>query len=451
MANEQVQINVGVNAQGVAAGMDAAGKQAEKAADRAGRASQRAAAATTTWQQSLTRLRAQARLFGADIVGRFTAAYGAMALVDKLINVTAESMKRATDISKASRKAGLGAEDYQRVSRIAEETGASVDEAAQAAGRYATMIREAAAGNAEAAQSLRELGFTEAQVRRGNISAIEVIAKLSKQYREAATEAERLAIAKGSGVPQAVLEAGPAAVAMAGGAGVRSAASVERRAAEQKASGRPEGFWAAFGEKFYDVFISDADRRTANITGVAMGMDELAENPLFSAAAGTAPALAPGMDAHGLRALQSQRAAATTEEEKGMIDAKLKAAFANFADDFRVAFTGTTQGGVMQTGEMVEQELQRKFVELFPQYASPAVTPGAGGPLKAGGGDGMATAVSSLQAIGGGGGFYAGATDMVSLATRTAEATEAIAKNTERLLGQRGGAPSNPAVYISAD
>jgi hypothetical protein len=88
---------------------------------------------------------------------------------------------------------------------------------------------------------------------------------------------------------------------------------------------------------------------------------------------------------------------------------------------------------------------------MFPQYGAPALGAAGAGPASGGAGA-MASGVSSMQAIGGGGGFYAGASDMVSLATRTADATEAVAKNTEALLGKLGGSNSSPQpVHISSD
>lgn len=445
MSNPQVQINVGANTAAATAALNATGQAAQQAGNQAARASQRATASTDTWQRSLARLRAQARLFGADIVGRFASAYGAMALIDKAINAVNEGMTRSAEISKASRKAGLGAEDYQRVARIAEETGGSVDEAAAAAGRYARMIRDASAGNVDAIQTLRDLGFTEAQVRRGNISAVEVLARLSAQYRNAATEADRLRIAQQAGVPKQVLEAGPAAIVSGGAVGVRTAQDVERRAAEKRMGEEGGGgFFERLGNFFMDSFryqLSGGRGGQASATN---------ESAMFGALPGEGQNLNPFGASKRIGEIRGQLAQeGLGEEERARLEAEMLSLFGQFAEEFRNTYQGSIQGGKVQTLDDVNAELQRKLGELLPSFkvGPPGEMPGS----PAAGAAGMATAVSSMQAIGGGGGFYAGATDMVSLATRTAEATEAIAKNTEKLLGQRGGAPATPAVYISAD
>lgn len=445
MANEQVQIQVGVNAAGVQAGMNAAGQAAQRAGRQAASASQQAATATDTWQRSLARLRAQARLFGADVIGRLTATFGVIAIIDKMIAAVEERMQRSVEISKASRKAGLGAEDFQRVSRIAEETGASVDEAAAAAGRYAKMIRDAAEGNMEAIESLKMLGYTDAQARKGNIATIDVLARISAAYRNAATEAERLNILRASGLPRELLEAGPGRVAMYGATDFRSRSEIEREAMEKELEKRNPLTLGLFG-------TTSQDRRRFMLgeARAAMGTRGGDESGFFRQTGfGRVQNAMAGSDPYGIDALRKSLANENlTEQERGGLEEKLRSAFNRFAEDFRASFTGTTQGGVVQTRQLIEDELQRKFETLFPQYATmtggvPAA-PAVAEPN-------MATAVSSLQAIGGGGGFYAGATDMVSLATRTAEATEAIARNTERMANQRGGVAAAPAVYISAD
>lgn len=443
MANEQVQIQVGVNAAGVQAGMDAAGKAAAGAANQAEKATKKAENATKGWEAGLRKLRAQARLFGADIIGRLTATFGVISIIDKMVSAVEERMQRSVEISKASRKAGLGVEDYQRVARIAEETGASVDEAAAAAGRYAKMIRDAAEGNMEAIESLKMLGYTEAQARKGNITTIDVLARISAAYRNAASEAERLNILRASGLPKELLEAGPGRVGMYGATDFRSTRQIEREAMEKELDKRQPMFLGLFGTNF-------AERRKRLLGGSADVAPEMARESAMFRETQFGRQGAFGMrDPYEIESLRAALAKpGLTDEERTGLEEKLKASFNEYAEDFRATFTGTTQGGIVQTRQLIENELQRKFETLFPQYATmtggvPAA-PAVAEPN-------MATAVSSLQAIGGGGGFYAGATDMVSLATRTAEATEAIARNTERMANQRGGVAAAPAVYISAD
>lgn len=430
--------------------MAAAGQAAQQAGNQATQATNQAAAATNNWRKGLEALRRNARLFGADIVGRLTAAYGALALFDRMVNETAKSFERMTEISKNSQKAGLGAEDYQKVSRVAQDTGASIDEAASALGRYIKMIKDAAAGNEEARQTLLALGYTEAQVQRGQINSIDILARLSARYRSATSEAERLSIIEATGVPKQVLEAGPAAVAMAGSARTQSASSVESRAAEQEVAGRPGGFFASLGSSLYDLFVSETDARSSKIMGAAFDIKGRSESAQFAAAAGAGNAIDPNMDAHGIRALQEAlKNTNLTDEQRGGLEARLKEAFAAFADDFRVTFAGTTQGGVVQSREMIEAELQRKFVEMFPQYATPAagsVAAEATKPSKAE----VASGVSSLQSIGGGGGFFQGAVEMVTLATRTADASERTATAVEAL-ANRGGSPTRSGATVSAD
>lgn len=434
MANSQVQITVGVDATGVQQGMNAAAQAAGQVGNQATRATQRAAAATNTWQQGLQRIRAQARLFGADIIGRLSATIGVMALFDRMVLGVTENLKRMGEISRNAAKAGLNAEEYQRVSRVAEETGASVDEAAEAAGRYARMIREAAAGNEEARQSLLDLGYTDSQVRRGNISTIDVLARLSAQYRAARTEAERLRIEKESGVSRPILEAGPAAVVIAGGRSVTAQAEVERRARDERMGKEGGGFWERAGNFFADM--------VRNQYGPAGQANEAAGYRML-----------PGQEElafGGNRRIQEisgrLKEEGLPEEERGRLEAELIGLFAEYAQRFRDTFQGSIQGGKVQTLEDVNKELERKLGELMPRLKTPeGGLPVGGTPATA---KDVAQGVSSLQAIGGGGGYAAG--DMVSLATRTAEATERAAASLETLANARGGI-SQPPSPVSAD
>lgn len=422
---DDITIKIGVDGKAVAPAL----KEVEKQAEKTGK--QVADKTTKPAEFSLKKLRAQAAQFGADIVGRFVSAFGALALFDKGLQKSAEYMERLSNISTESKRLGMGAEDYQRLGRAAELSGVGIEVMAKAMEEIRELQAQAVNGNEKAIQSLVRLGYTEDQARSGKAKMEEVLMKVSSRYRQATTEAERYGIAveylgkKAADNAGPLLGMSPALMVTAMGSQVTSQAEADRQAVLKRQREREdrEGGIGKMMDTLYDIFISDVQiyrtkfgqqgsettRAAFESMGFEYGLEELAariKNPN------------------------------TTQQERTDLEQEMVRRFSKMAEDFRYGYTGATVDGVAVTSEMVERELNRKLSVLMPGYTATAegfkpISPAAETVGKAG----LAQAVSSLAAVGGGGSVYAaGAADMVGLADRTANATERAAAALETIV-----------------
>lgn len=436
---DDITIKIGVDGKAVQPGLQAVEKAAEQTGKKVEQSTKKA-------EFSLERLRSSARQFGADIVGRFISAFGALALFDKGLQKSAEYMERLSNISTESKRLGLSAEDYQRLGRAAELSGASIDVLAKAMEEIREIQAKAVDGNQQAIQSMMRLGYTESQARAGNMKMEEVLMRISARYRAATNEAERYRVALEYLGKKAADNAGPilgmSAAQMATAMGTRvhsqAAADQERALKLQREREDREGGIGKMMDALYDIFISDVQIYRTKFGQVGQETSRAAFESM-------------GFE-YGLEELSKQiQDSNITPERRSELEQEMMRRFSKMADDFRYAYTGGTVEGVSVTADMVEKELNRKLSVLLPGYAATAeglkpITPAADTAKGA-----MATAVSSLASIGGGGAVYAaGAADMVNLADRTANATERAANaletlvsNPERLAAARGGAVSD--------
>lgn len=425
---DDITIKIGVDGKAVAPAL----KEVEKQAEKTGK--QVADKTTKPAEFSLKRLRAQAAQFGADIVGRFVSAFGALALFDKGLQKSAEYMERLSNISTESKRLGMGAEDFQRLGRAAELSGVGIDTLAQGMDKIRELTAQAVDGNEKAIESLVRLGYTEAQARSGKAKMEEVLLRVSSRYRQATTEAERFRVAqeyfgnKAAGNIGPMLGMSPAMMVTAMGSQVVSQAAADREAQLKRQREREdrEGGIGKMMDTFYDIFISDV--------GIYRGKFAMVGGQPVSP---ESRAAFESMGTFGLEDLSKRlQDPNLTANQRTDMEQEMVRRFSKMAEDFRYGFTGATVDGVAITSEMVERELNRKLSVLMPGYTATAegfkpIAPTEETSGKAG----LAQAVSSLASIGGGGSVYAaGAADMVGLADRTANATERAAAALETIV-----------------
>ena len=149
----------------------------------------------------LNRVQKATQNFADDLTKRFTSAFGAMALLDKGMAMAEQgfrfvfnSAKKYADIADKAQKAGIDGEDFQRLAAAAEEAGVSMQTVGKAARELRILMKDATAGNQLAINKLKALGFTEEQVRAGNIKATDVFLQLANAMEQAGTDADKLAI-----------------------------------------------------------------------------------------------------------------------------------------------------------------------------------------------------------------------------------------------------------------
>lgn len=427
---DDITIKVGFD--GKAAQQGLAGLPA--AAQKAGQAT--AKGLTTPVSDGLGKMQKQAEQWGMSLIKRFFGIQAAVALVNKGIEMANASLTEQATISKNAKKSGLSAEDYQAASRAAEETGVSIDAISDAMKKTIETTKLATEGNIEAVKALQDLGFTNEEVRSGHIRTSDVLARISKQYRAGTTEAEKYRAATsllGEKVGSAIvgtLGTGPSAMVEALNKPGRSQAQVDQAAAIAKEDARTSAVIGDQLSSIWEAFQGTQYRAAGNYIGSSSF--NLDENEGF------------GKQSMAVQAASKRYEAATDPKEKAKLKEELLATFATAAEQFRAGFTGSTQGGVKQTAEMINAQLDQRLVEILPEFKTQIPATGATEPKSTE----LVQAVSSMQSIGGGGGFYTGATSMVAIAEQQLSAAERTAAAVERI-ANGGGAPPSSGVVSS--
>jgi len=168
MANQQLGFDV-VGKSNAAEVMGKAGKEAEKLRDKLNKAFDIKGALT----------------------GAFIGAFGAAALLDKAINTITESFKNMADVADQSGKAGISAGEFYQLSVAAEQAGVSTRSLAKAVRELRFMIKDAQTDTVKMDALTKGLGYTEEQVRSGNIQTIDVYKRVAVALSQVSTDLEK--------------------------------------------------------------------------------------------------------------------------------------------------------------------------------------------------------------------------------------------------------------------
>lgn len=436
---DDITIKVGFDgkaAQQGLAGLPGAAQQAGQAA---------AKGLTTPVSQGLDKMQKNAEQWGASLVKRFLGIGAAIALVKSKIDEASQRLDAMAKISTDARKAGLGVEDFQRLTNVSEATGASMDSLAKAFSTISDAVKNAKEGNLEAVDSLAKLGFTQEQVRSGQLSSSAVLFQISQRYKQATTDAQRLAVATGLLGEQGskltgVLGMGTMQQQIALNDVLTPANKANQLEAQNqlvernKITGKGNAF-SKMGESISDWWTGRGDAAL------------VARQRFAKRGGATTRTLVGGIGEGEINeAAQSRKAfesiggfdtSITNKEQRMQM-------FADMAAEFKAAYTGFQVEGVTQTSEMIDAELKRKFEKLFPETAALDAVKNTESKAMSN----LPAAVSSMQAMGGGGGFYTGADSMVGLAEQQLSAAERTAAAVERI-ANGGGAPPASGVVSS--
>ena len=149
----------------------------------------------------LNRAQTAANNFATSLASKFTAAFGAAAILDKglamvgqAVEFVGASLKKYADIADQAQKSGMDGEDFQRISAAAEAAGVSMMVVGKAARELRILMKDAASGNQLAIDKLKALGFTQEQIRSGTIKSTDVFLQLANAMETAGTDADKLAI-----------------------------------------------------------------------------------------------------------------------------------------------------------------------------------------------------------------------------------------------------------------
>lgn len=133
--------------------------------------------------------------FGNEIAGRIAGAAGATVLFDKALTFLTDTMREFKEIADAAARSGLSGEQFQQLAYAADQAGVPISSVAKATRELRKALAEAADGSVEQMEKLKALGFTEEQIRSGNIKATDVFIQLAAAMQMAKSDAEQVAIA----------------------------------------------------------------------------------------------------------------------------------------------------------------------------------------------------------------------------------------------------------------
>lgn len=377
-------------------------------------------------KSGLDKLRNSANSFSNSLTSKLTGAFAGAVLLDRGIGMASRTFEKFSDISDRALRAGVTAEEFQRLGYAAELSGTSIDAAAKALREIRRATAEASEGNVKAIESLTALGYTDAEVRGGNLKSLDVLLKLAAQYKKAGTEAEKFALVT------SILSA--------------------RTGSEMMP------FMAETDQTLEQAMSRDVvDNDTVDQMKALADQAKLAAQALELLTANTMGLLMKGWSRTALvleamigqvkGAAEASRESGITTEERAKREKAALSAFDDYARHMRTALLGSTIDGQYMDNATVEGIISQKAdEELGPKLgaiykargkAKPSEAVEASGSTMAAG---RAAIASSMAAIGGGGGVY-GPDAMVNLADRTATATERTAAAVERLAGMDNVSP----------
>lgn len=370
----------------------------------------------TAAETGLGKLRKESESFGQQLTNRLAGAFAAMTLFDRGVAFATKTFEKFADVSDKAERAGISAEDFQRIGYAAELSGTSMEAAAKAMREIRNATADAAAGSKKAADSLIALGFTREQIAKGDIKATEVLLRLASAYKAAGSDAAKF------GVATSILS-------------TRSASEMMPMLATSQ-----QELGAAMQRDVVSQDVADQMKAVADQAKIAAQELEMFTVSLIGAVMQLAGSINEVLGFYETRIKGKMEDAKTaTGPEKARLEKEALALFEEHARNFRVASLGRTIDGVFMDKATVEGILNQKFGELFPpamqreRQRQQAGIADAIVPPPAAVAQTLSVVASSLAQVGGGGGVYS--TDLIDVASRTADATERTATAVEQLAG----------------
>lgn len=144
----------------------------------------------------LNRVNKAASNFSANLISKFTAAFGAMALFDKFTSFAIDNFREFGQLADQISKSGLAADQFQMLAYAAKQSGADVKDVTKAVRELNGAISDAKiTPGGQKGRALLALGFSPEQIAAGNIKATDVFLQLAKAMESAASDADKVSIA----------------------------------------------------------------------------------------------------------------------------------------------------------------------------------------------------------------------------------------------------------------
>jgi hypothetical protein len=125
------------------------------------------------------------------LTGAFIGAFGAAALLDKAINTITESFRNMADIADQSGKAGISAGEFYQLSVAADQASVSTRSLAKGIRELRFMIKDAQTDTVKMDAFTKGLGYTEEEVRSGNIKTIDVYKRIAVALSQVSSDLEK--------------------------------------------------------------------------------------------------------------------------------------------------------------------------------------------------------------------------------------------------------------------
>ena len=129
------------------------------------------------------------------LTGAFIGAFGAAALLDKAINTITESFKDMADVADQAGKAGISAAEFDKLSFAAQDAGVSTSVLSKSIRELRFMMKDAQTDAQKMTLLTKGLGYSEEEVRSGQIKSIELFQRVAQAIATQETDTQKLAIA----------------------------------------------------------------------------------------------------------------------------------------------------------------------------------------------------------------------------------------------------------------
>jgi hypothetical protein len=129
------------------------------------------------------------------LTGAFIGAFGAAALLNKAISTITESFKGMADVADQAGKAGISAAEFSKLSFAAQDAGVSTSVLSKSIRELRFMMKDAQTDAQKMTLLTKGLGYSEEQVRSGQIKSIELFQRVAQAIGTQTTDTGKLAIA----------------------------------------------------------------------------------------------------------------------------------------------------------------------------------------------------------------------------------------------------------------
>jgi hypothetical protein len=129
------------------------------------------------------------------LTGAFIGAFGAAALLDKAINLVTDSFKGMADVADQAGKAGISAAEFDKLSFAAQDAGVSTSVLSKSIRELRFMMKDALTDTKKMTLLTEGLGFSEEEVRSGQVKSIELFQRVAQAISTQETDTQKLAIA----------------------------------------------------------------------------------------------------------------------------------------------------------------------------------------------------------------------------------------------------------------